>query len=242
MATAAHDPITTKITWDREISRLVYARCSTCHRQGGSAFSLMNYEESRPWAQAILEEVLDRQMPPWGAVKGFGDFRNDQALTQEQLDLIANWVDGGAPEGDTKDLPPSPKITPSVPDVHQAGEIVVTGDFKIPRAFKLDGLWPRTIPDNASLQITAEFPDGSIEPLLWLQDYKEKFGHPFLLRTPLSLPLGSMIHGVPPGAGIILLPAIPAPAQEHRSALYSPRPSAGTAPRSDTFARAEKSN
>src|ERR1700689_4161627 len=95
LAAPAHDPITTKITWNREISRIVYARCSSCHRQGGTSFSLMDYEEARPWAQAILEEVLERQMPPWGAVKGFGDFRNDQSLTQEQLDLIANWVDGG---------------------------------------------------------------------------------------------------------------------------------------------------
>ena len=27
-------------------------------------------------------------MPPWGAVKGFGEFRNDQGLTAEQLELI----------------------------------------------------------------------------------------------------------------------------------------------------------
>ena len=48
-------------------------------------------------------------MPPWGAVKGFGDFRNDVALTPEQIELIVSWVSGGAPEGDAKDLPPPPK-------------------------------------------------------------------------------------------------------------------------------------
>ena len=65
----------------------------------------MTYSEARPWAKAMQEEVLERRMPPWGAVKGFGDFRNDQALTPEQIELVADWVEGGAPEGEPKDLP-----------------------------------------------------------------------------------------------------------------------------------------
>ncbi len=95
----AHDIITTKITWTKEISRLVYKRCATCHREGGSSFSLMTYEEARPWAKAIKEEVLERRMPPWEAVKGFGEFRDDRGLTQEELETISSWVEGGAPEG-----------------------------------------------------------------------------------------------------------------------------------------------
>ena len=104
-----HDVITTKITFDREIVRIVQARCASCHREGGSAFSLTTYSEARPWAKAMQEEVLERRMPPWGAVKGFGDFRNDQALTPEQIELMADWVEGGAPEGEPKDLPEPPK-------------------------------------------------------------------------------------------------------------------------------------
>ncbi len=38
-------------------------------------------------------------MPPWGAVKGFGNFRNEQGLTQEQISLIADWVEGGVTQG-----------------------------------------------------------------------------------------------------------------------------------------------
>lgn len=60
---AGHDVITTKITFDREIIRIVYARCAICHREGGSAFSLTSYSEARPWAKAIQEEVLERRMP-----------------------------------------------------------------------------------------------------------------------------------------------------------------------------------
>src|SRR5437016_2120481 len=105
---SAHDVITTKITWSREISRIVYARCLTCHRDGGRAFSLATYGDTRPWAKAIKEEVLARRMPPWNAVKGFGEFQNDRGLTQEELSLIADWVEGGAPEGTPSYMPERP--------------------------------------------------------------------------------------------------------------------------------------
>ena len=73
----------------------------------------MTYAEARPWAAAIKEEVLERRMPPWGAVKGFGEFKDDQGLTQEQIELIADWVEGGAPEGDPKLLPKVPEFAGS---------------------------------------------------------------------------------------------------------------------------------
>ena len=207
MAAYGHDIITTPITFDREISRIFQARCFTCHRQGGSAFSLQTYSEARPWAVAIKEEVLSRRMPPWGAVKGFGDFRNDQALTPEQLEVITSWVEGGVPEGEMKDLLADPKL-PDLPAIeHRHGEIAVHGEFALTRPFTLDGIVLEKTPEKASFQITAELPDGTVEPLLWVQDYKAKFAHPFLRRIPLELPRGSMIHGVPEGASVILQPA-----------------------------------
>src|ERR1043166_8088983 len=62
-----HDIITTPVTWNREISRIFYSRCVSCHREGGSAFSMTAYKETFPWRTAIKEEVLERRMPPWGA-------------------------------------------------------------------------------------------------------------------------------------------------------------------------------
>ena len=49
-------------------------------------------------------------MPPWEAVKGFGEFRDDRGLTQEELETISSWVEGGAPEGEPKYLPSLPKL------------------------------------------------------------------------------------------------------------------------------------
>jgi hypothetical protein len=202
-ALRAHDTITTKLTWNREISRIVYSRCIGCHRPNSQAFSLLTYAEARPWAKAISEEVLERRMPPWGAVKGFGDFRNDQSLSLEQLDWIAHWVDGGAPEGDPKDLPKLPKSV-NAQSAPVRRKIVAQNGFVVDRAIVLDGLQPQAIPAGASAQITAELPGGAIVPLVWLYNYQPRYGHPFLLRTPIELPHGTVLRGIPPESRIDL--------------------------------------
>jgi len=57
----AHDPSAAPITWNREVSRIFYERCAPCHRDGGSAFSLMTYQEAQPHASAIKDAVLSRR-------------------------------------------------------------------------------------------------------------------------------------------------------------------------------------
>jgi hypothetical protein len=97
---AAHDPITTKITFSREIRAILSARCVGCHAPGGSApMPLTTYENVRPWARAIKEQVLARRMPMWHAARGFGAFRNDPTLTPIEIAMIVSWVDGGLPVG-----------------------------------------------------------------------------------------------------------------------------------------------
>jgi hypothetical protein len=69
--------------------------------------SFVTYEEARPWARAIKERVVTRQMPPWHLDKTIGvqKFKNDRSLGDDQIDTIVRWVDGGAPKGDLKDMP-----------------------------------------------------------------------------------------------------------------------------------------
>ena len=78
---AAHEPITTKVTFTKEIVRILQQRCLGCHQEGGASFSLASYAEARPWAKAMKEEVLEGRMPPWHAAKGAGVFRHDVSLT-----------------------------------------------------------------------------------------------------------------------------------------------------------------
>ncbi|HLJ46847.1 MAG TPA: cytochrome c [Bryobacteraceae bacterium] len=206
LRTSAHDVITTPITFSREISRLFYKRCASCHHEGGSAFSLMTYEQARPWAKAIKEEVLERRMPPWGAVKGFGEFKDDQGLTQEQLELISEWVEGGAPEGEATLLPKQPDFTEkSVPTPTTGPDYVVDGSLILKEPVILMGIGPKVVLEGASMQVIAERPDGSVEPLLWLYNFKPEFSHDYFYKSPLSLPAGTKVEIAPLGAGTIRL-------------------------------------
>src|SRR4051812_24528870 len=114
----AHDRITTRVTWDREIAPIFDARCVDCHRTGGrSTIALATYQQARPWAAAIKEEVLTRRMPKWSAARGYGEFANDPSLSPFEIALMAAWVDGGAPETE-KNKPTAAPVARAVnPDV-----------------------------------------------------------------------------------------------------------------------------
>jgi mono/diheme cytochrome c family protein len=202
----AHDVSTTPITWNREISRIFYQRCISCHRPGGTSFSLTTYPDVQPRAVAIRDAVLSRRMPPWGAVKGFGDFRNDEALTAEQIELITDWVQDDTPKGNNpRMLPPMPTFSPAPTVTAPPGAVRVADTLTLQSAVRLDGLLPERATDGT--QIVATLPDGRVEPLLWLYGYSERFRHAFLLRKPLALPAGTIIRGVTPPASVLLLPA-----------------------------------
>lgn len=203
---SAHDVFSTKITWSREISRIVYKRCASCHREGGSAFDLTTFEQARPWAKAIKEEVLERRMPPFAAMKGFGDIKDDHALTQEELHLIADWVEGGSPEGDRNLLPKDPVFGPAPTHPSKVGaELAVNGSEILKQPITITAIHPKNLADGGSIKVVAARPDGIIEPLIWLYNYKPKFDRTYYFRAPVSLPAGTKIETSPAGAGTISL-------------------------------------
>lgn len=217
----AHDPITTQITWNRDVSRIVYAHCGSCHHEGGQSFSLMSYKDARPWAKAVKEEVLERRMPPFAAVKGFGEIRNDEALTQEDLHIIADWVEGGSPEGD------DPKLLPKMPDFNTpaaqapniaakttgtggaAGgstpQLIAGGTLTLKEPTTLIGARAGAMAEGASVQAVVQKPDGTIEPLIWIYDYKPKYDRAYYFKKPLALPAGSKIDVYPANGGTLAL-------------------------------------
>ena len=142
------------VTFNKDVAPIFFKNCVECHRAGEIApMSLMNYKEARPWAKSIKEKVINREMPPWHADPHFGEFSNDRRLSQKDVDTIVAWVDGGAKEGNAKDLPPSPQFADGwnigKPDkiFYLPGEYSVpaTGEvpykyFTVPTNFKED-MW-----------------------------------------------------------------------------------------------------
>jgi hypothetical protein len=99
-------------TFSKDVAPILYKNCVSCHRAGEIApMSLLTYQEARPWAKAIREYVSQGQMPPWHAVEPRGTFTNDRRLADSEKSTLVAWADAGAPEGNPKDLPPTPKFT-----------------------------------------------------------------------------------------------------------------------------------
>ncbi len=99
------------VTFSKDVAPIFYKNCVVCHRPNDLApMSLLTYRDARPWAKAIREKVLTREMPPWHADPRYGEFANDRRMTEQEINTIVAWVDQGAKEGDPKDLPPAPEF------------------------------------------------------------------------------------------------------------------------------------
>jgi hypothetical protein len=97
------------ITYTKDIAPILQRSCLSCHNPGGiGPMSLMTYADVRPWARAIKQKTTQREMPPWFVEKHIGiqRFKDDTSLSDSEIESIARWVDGGAPQGNPVDLPP----------------------------------------------------------------------------------------------------------------------------------------
>ena len=201
----AHEIITTKITWTREISRVFSRRCFSCHHAGGAAFDLSTYEQVRPWAEAIKQEVLERRMPPWGAIKGFGDFRDEDGLSEREIAVVSSWVEGGAPRGDLNLLSEQVKVKMERSEPPKPGKILlVSGSLTLDRGVKIASVSPEAVPEGASFRLIAESPNGAVEPLIWIYSYASRFKRTYYFKAPMSFGAGTRIR-IQPAVGSVSL-------------------------------------
>ena len=100
-----------EITYSQHIAPVLQKNCQTCHRQGEVApFTLTDYSDAKAWATEIAEYTQARLMPPWKPASGYGDFKNERQLTDTEIQMIAHWVESGAPAGDLDAVPPAPQF------------------------------------------------------------------------------------------------------------------------------------
>lgn len=141
-------------TFAHDIAPIVFEHCGSCHRPGGDApFSLLTYDEVKKRAGQIAEVTKSRFMPPWLPLKDCGEFLGRRGLSDQQVELIKNWVDAGAPEGDSAAAPSPPPyrggwilgppdlvLTMTEPFVMPAGGTDVLRSFVIPIDMEEDQL------------------------------------------------------------------------------------------------------
>jgi hypothetical protein len=95
-------------TFAKDVAPIFQQKCESCHRADGMApMSLVTYEDARPWVKSIAQRVASHAMPPWQIDRTIGiqKFKNDRSLTDEQVDTIVAWANGGAPKGNAADMP-----------------------------------------------------------------------------------------------------------------------------------------
>ena len=96
------------VTFNRDIAPIVFTHCSPCHRAGEvGPFDLLTYRDVRQRATQVAIVTARRIMPPWKPTAP-PTFLDERALTENQIQLIQDWVAQGAVEGAARDLPPTP--------------------------------------------------------------------------------------------------------------------------------------
>jgi hypothetical protein len=119
-------------TFAKDVAPILYKHCVACHRPGEMGpMSLISYTDARPWAKSMRDRVATRSMPPWFADPHYGTFSNDPSLSQNDIDTIVAWVNGGAPQGS--------KEMPKLPDAMVAGWQIGTPDVvvEMPEEFQI---------------------------------------------------------------------------------------------------------
>jgi hypothetical protein len=188
----AHDPSRTKVTWAGDIERLVHARCIRCHSPDGKGpMSLVTYEDARPYANAMREEVLARRMPKWHAARGYGQFANDPSLSPFDIALIVSWVDGGALRGDP--AKPATPVPPRQAARNAARKVTVPCRNAPLPGGRLLAITP-AMGEGASAGFSVVLPGGRHEILAWVRNYEKEFQETYWLETPLRLPPGSQLR------------------------------------------------
>lgn len=98
-----------QVTYAEHIAPIIYDHCTTCHRQGEiGPFELTSYEDVRDRALMIKAVTTSKYMPPWKPDPSFSHLQEENYLSDDEISLIAEWVDGDRPYGNAADEPPLP--------------------------------------------------------------------------------------------------------------------------------------
>jgi hypothetical protein len=158
---------TADVTFNKDVLPILQQHCQTCHRPGEVApMSLLTFADARPWARAIKAAVLLQKMPPWPVEPQYDHkFSNAARLTPAEREILAAWADGGALEGDAKDIPApatfvdgwnlTPDLVVEMPtDFHVQPTGTIEYQYMLVKANFTDDTWVRAAemrPGNAKV-------------------------------------------------------------------------------------------
>ena len=96
-------------TFSKDIAPIIYDNCTICHRPGEiGPMALTSYQEVKNWGSMIQYVTEIKYMPPWPPEKSYSTLLEERGLTDDEIKLIADWVEAGMPQGD-------PALEPALP-------------------------------------------------------------------------------------------------------------------------------
>ena len=106
-----------QVNYSEHIAPIIYNNCTSCHREGEIApFPLTNYQEVAAWSGTIQYVTEIKYMPPWKPDRSYSNFVGESGLTDEEIQLIADWVNAGVPQG-------NPDLEPPIPDFPSGSQL-----------------------------------------------------------------------------------------------------------------------
>ena len=106
-----------QVNYSEHIAPIIYDNCTSCHRQGEVApFSLTSYDEVAAWSGMIEYVTAIKYMPPWKPDVGYSSFFGEKTLSDNEIQLIADWVAAGLPQG-------NPNLEPTLPDFPSGSQL-----------------------------------------------------------------------------------------------------------------------
>ncbi len=119
-----------KVNYAEHVKPILDRACIGCHRPGEVApFSLIGFENAKKWAPMIDFVAKNKKMPPWKAVKGYNEFRDENRLSDSEIETIHRWNEASAPRGDAKKEPKTPDL-PVGPWSLGTPDLILTPDSK----------------------------------------------------------------------------------------------------------------
>lgn len=97
-------------TWYGDVGPALLPSCGPCHQTGSiGTFTMEHYDDVKPWAEAMLDAIETGRMPPWAATEHDNctpdlPFKDDPRLSEDQIQLVRDWVAAGAPPGVEREL------------------------------------------------------------------------------------------------------------------------------------------
>jgi hypothetical protein len=99
-----------KVNFSEHVAPIIYQKCSKCHRAGEIApMPLTNYAEVSASAEMVKYVTGNRYMPPWQPDPAYRHYKDQNVLSDTEIQTIKDWVEGGSVQGD-------PELEPQFPE------------------------------------------------------------------------------------------------------------------------------